>query len=306
MSRISFSTLACPDWSWTQTAEGAARYGYDGVEVRMVAGDTDLAARPEFAPVCRSASRRIFSDLGLEICGLASSVRFDDPDPTIRDVQLDIGRRYIELAAELGASFVRVFGDVLPEETTADNEGQVLGAMAEGLNRLGEFAGQTAPGVRIVLETHGDFSETRLLSRLFDWVVDPRVGILWDTHHPWRFHGESLEETARRVATRTWHTHWKDSVTSPPATLELDPAGREAAAQARALMRGHRDDVSYAPFGTGEFPARQCLEALRAADYQGWYSLEWEKAWHPHLAGPDEALPGFPAAMRHLLRTVSP
>ena len=218
MSRISFSTLACPDWSWTQTAEGAARYGYDGVEVRMVAGDTDLPARPEFAPGCRATSRRIFNDLGLQICGLASSVRFDDPDPITRAAQLDLGRRYVELAAELGAGFVRVFGDVLPEGITAQTEGQVLGPMAEGLNRLGEFARQTTTDVRIVLETHGDFSETRLLSRLFDRVVDPGVGILWDTHHPWRFHGESLDETARRVVTRTWHTHWKDSVTSSPAT----------------------------------------------------------------------------------------
>lgn len=305
MSRISFSTLACPDWSWTQTAEGAARYGYDGVEVRMVAGDTDLPARPEFAPGCRANSRRIFNDLGLQICGLASSVRFDDPDPITRAAQLDLGRRYVELAAELGAGFVRVFGDVLPEGITAQTEGQVLGPMAEGLNRLGEFARQTTTDVRIVLETHGDFSVTRLLSRLFDRVVDPGVGILWDTHHPWRFHGESLDETARRVVTRTWHTHWKDSVTSSPATPEPDAAGREAAAQARALMRGHRDDVSYALFGTGEFPAHECLRTLQMAGYTGWYSLEWEKAWHPHLAGPDEALPGFPSTMRRLLAAIS-
>ena len=92
MSRISFSTLACPEWSWTQTAEGAARYGYDGIEVRMVAGDTDLPARPEFAAGRRSASRRIVTDLGLQICGLASSVRFDDPDATVRARQLDIGQ----------------------------------------------------------------------------------------------------------------------------------------------------------------------------------------------------------------------
>ena len=310
MSRISFSTLACPEWSWIQTANGAAQYGYDGVEVRMVAGDTNLPARTEFTPGNRAESRRIFSDLGLQICGLASSVRFDDPSSIVRAQQLDIGRRYIELAVELGAGFVRVFGDVLPDGPRAETATSVLEAIAEGLNRLGEFAGQAAPDVRIVLETHGDFSDTLLLSRLFERVVDPRVGILWDTHHPWRFQGEALEETAQRVASRTWHTHWKDSVSSSaatclPGTSLADPAAQSAAAQARALMSGHRDDVSYALFGTGEFPARDCLRTLRMAGYQGWYSLEWEKAWHPHLAGPDAALPGFPAAMRDLLRRVN-
>lgn len=305
MSRISFSTLACPEWSWTQTAQGAAQYGYDGVEVRMVAGDTDLPARPEFTAGNRAASRRIFTDLGLQICGLASSVRFDDPSSTVRAQQLDMGRRYIELAAELGAGFVRVFGDVLPDGPRSENEASALGQIAEGLNRLGEFAGRTAPDVRIVLETHGDFSDTLLLSRLFQRVVDSQVGILWDTHHPWRFHDESLEETAQRVAARTWHTHWKDSVTSPPATQRPNAADCEAAAQARALMRGHRDDVSYVLFGTGEFPARECLRTLQTAGYNGWYSLEWEQAWHPHLAGPDEALPGFPPALRRLLAATS-
>lgn len=300
MSRICFSTLACPGWGWNETAEGAARYGYDGVEIRMVAGDTDLPARAELAAGRRSASRRVFSDLGIAICGLASSVRLDDLTLAARTAQWETGRRYLELAADLGAEFVRVFGDVLPEGTTPETEGGVLEAIAEGLNRLGEFAGEMKTGVRIVLETHGDFSDTLLLARLFGHVHDPRVGILWDTHHPWRFHGELLEETARRVVSRTWHTHWKDSVT-PPAPHSLSAEEQAAAAEARALMRGHRDDVVYALFGTGEFPARDCLATLHQAGYQGWYSLEWEKAWHPHLAGPDEALPGFPPAMKALL-----
>ena len=304
MSRICFSTLACPGWGWRETAAGAARYGYDGVEIRMVAGDTDLPARAELASGRRAESRRVFDDLGIAICGLASSVRLDDPEPAARSVQWETGRRYVELASELGAEFVRVFGDVLPEGTTPGSEAGVLESIAEGLNRLGEFAAEANSGVRIVLETHGDFSDTHLLARLFGRVHDPRVGILWDTHHPWRFHGEPLDETARRIVSRTWHTHWKDSV-ARETPQSLGPEEAAAAAEARALMRGHRDDVAYALFGTGEFPARDCLVALHKAGYQGWYSLEWEKAWHPHLAGPDEALPGFPPAIRALLASIS-
>src|SRR5436190_15393444 len=46
---ISFSTLACPDWTFGQIASNGGAYGYDGVEIRMIEGQTDLLARPEFA-----------------------------------------------------------------------------------------------------------------------------------------------------------------------------------------------------------------------------------------------------------------
>ena len=36
---------------------------------------------------------------------------------------------------------------------------------------------------------------------------------------------------------------------------------------------------------------RESLAALRAAGYDGWLTVEWEKRWHPELAEPEVALP---------------
>ena len=54
-------------------------------------------------------------------------------------------------------------------------------------------------------------------------------------------------------------------------------------------------------FGEGEFPAAVTMKLLHDGGYTGWFSLEWEKAWHPSLANPEIALPPFPAALRSLV-----
>ncbi|MBC8113613.1 MAG: hypothetical protein H7062_04505, partial [Candidatus Saccharimonas sp.] len=40
--QISFSTLACPDWSWHDVLRFGSVFGYDGVEVRLLSRETDL------------------------------------------------------------------------------------------------------------------------------------------------------------------------------------------------------------------------------------------------------------------------
>ena len=50
LPKLSFSTLACPDWSWEQLLEAAREYHYDGVEIRFLSGDTDLLEADVFLP----------------------------------------------------------------------------------------------------------------------------------------------------------------------------------------------------------------------------------------------------------------
>jgi len=289
---LSFSTLACPDWSWNEILDRGVAYGYDGVEVRMMERDTELLKRPEFAPGALSSRRRELADSGFRVCGLASSVRFDSREPAECEAQFRTGVGYLSLAAELGAAFVRVFGDVLPAPESGERD-SAMATIAEGLDRLGEAA--QSIGVDVLIETHGDFMHSDSLRQVLDRVTSPRVGVVWDTHHPWRFHGEPVVETFARLAPWIRHTHWKDSV--PMIERPLTAAEIAAEAQARRLMAGHQS-ASYVLFGDGEFPTRECLELLRGANYSGWFSYEWEKAWHPEIAPPEVALPPFPAAFR--------
>ena len=128
-------------------------------------------------------------------------------------------------------------------------------------------------------------------------VNHPSVGLVWDTHHPWRFHGERVSDTWERLRPWTRHTHWKDSITLPAREETAETAA--AAQAASSLMSGHLH-ADYVLFGGGEFPAVDCLRLLLDADYTGWHSLEWEKMWHPQLHGPDIALPLFPKKLSEI------
>jgi sugar phosphate isomerase/epimerase len=299
--RISFSTLACPDWPWADIARLGASYGYNGVEVRLIEGQTDLLARPEFAEDALAANLDLLESRGLSVCGLASSVRFDYLDRSEREEDLAIGKLYIDLANRLGAGFIRVFGDVLPPVKEPAARHAVLRNIAAGLDALAEYSELHSYGVDVLLETHGDFADSTLMLELLAHVRHPQVGVLWDTHHPWRFCGEPVPETYARLKPWIRHTHWKDSTIREPH--ELTAAEAEAAAKARSINRGHRD-ASYVLFGTGEFPATEALRLLLDGGYTGWFSLEWEKAWHPNLESPHTALPPFPEALRSLIADV--
>lgn len=298
--RISFSTLACPDWSWREIIRRGTEYGYDGVEVRLIERETDLLSRPELASGQLPFRRRELQDAGFQVCGLASSVKFDSPDAGERARQIEIGARYVDLAHALGAAFIRVFGDVIGPNAAAGARRAVLQQIAEGLDRLAEPA--SAAGVEILIETHGDFADTKLLCEVLAQAANPRVGVVWDTHHPWRYCGEPIAESFARLRPWVRHTHWKDSVTI--GARERSPAEVAAEERARQLMNGHRP-ADFVLFGEGEFPAAETMRVLRQSGYSGWHSYEWEKAWHPEIAPPEIALPPFPGVIRELWAAAS-
>jgi sugar phosphate isomerase/epimerase len=300
--KIAFSTLACPDWSWNDILRKGPAFGYAGVEIRLIQREVNLLARPEFQPDQLSLRRRELAQAGFQVCGLASSVHLDDADAALRAEQVRIGGAYLALADALGAGFVRVFGDVLPPETEVERRRASLRGIADGLKALGDLAGQR--NLQVLIETHGDFSASPPVVELMHAVNHPHIGVLWDTHHPWRFHGETVAETWSKLKAWTRHTHWKDSVLLPDeAQKPMTEASQAAAALAGSIMGGHQH-ADYVLFGGGEFPARECLRVMTDDGYDGWHSLEWEKMWHPELVGPDVALPLFPWKLRELWSTL--
>lgn len=295
--KISFSTLACPDWTWHDVLKFGSQFGYDGVEIRLLSRETDLLKIDDLQPGQWRNRQRELGNTGFRVAGLASSVRFDAPAAGDRAEQIEIGRRYVDLCVALGGEFIRVFGDVLPA-TGDPARVATIQQIADGLVELGEIAAPA--GIQILLETHGDFSASPPCVEVMQLANHPYVGLVWDTHHPWRFHGEPLAETWAKLRPWTRHTHWKDSVTLPPRESTESSTAAQAASQ---LMAGHQH-ADYVLFRGGEFPAIECMQLLLQSGYTGWHSLEWEKMWHPELMDPEISLPLFPPKLRELEQAV--
>src|SRR3984885_4595617 len=111
--RVSFSTLACPDWTMPQIIAMAEGEGYGGIELRFVQGEDSLWKLPVFSGEELASTKRELEDRALSISCLDTSCRFHSPDAAEREGWIAEGQRMADLAAELGAPGLRVFGDTI-------------------------------------------------------------------------------------------------------------------------------------------------------------------------------------------------
>jgi sugar phosphate isomerase/epimerase len=264
--KLSVSTLGCPEWTLEEILERAASYGYDGIELRGIGANLDLHDAPGFTTKADRQTRRSqIADAGLAVAAVDSSVQLTPSDPEARMRNLYLGRVTIDLAQDLGAPFVRVFGGGIPE---GEERASAVVRAADALRQLADYA-QEQGDVTVVLETHDAFSKGSEVAELLALVPHPRAAALWDLHHPFR-QGEAPEETNRLIGAQTRFVHVKDS----------QPGG------------------TYCLPGEGDIPLRTMIDLLRASDYDGWLSLEWEKRWIPALLPPEEAFPAYAKALR--------
>jgi sugar phosphate isomerase/epimerase len=269
--RIAFSTLGCPAWSWRTILDNADRLGYAAIELRGVAGEMDLPKVPELSGSRLAETRKDLAALGLVISDLGASARMHEKDTAAREKQLDEGRRFIDLAHALGVKYVRMFGDKVPEGEARD---EVLKRVIEGFQQMAAHA--KPAGVVVLIESHGDFTNSKDLEAILRGVSSDAFALLWDAHHTFVAGKEQPGETYARLRGWIRHTHLKDS----------KPEGSER---------------RYVLTGTGEVPVREQVKVLAGAGYPGYYCFEWEKKWHPEIEEPEVAFPHYAKTMGEYL-----
>ncbi len=270
--KLAFSTLGCPKWTFDRILSAAVTHGYDGIEFRGLLDKVDLPETPEFSPAGVAETRRRLDDAGVGPACLSSSVSIVQAMGAEVDRKAAIAHteRYLDLAKEVGAPCIRLFCGEYP---TTMPPATALDLAAESLRVIGDFA--RARGVQVAIETHDAFIRTDQLMDLIRLTNHPAVNVLWDIHHPYRMMGETVEQSLRHLDGRIVHTHVKDSV--------LNQDG---------------EHYTYVLLGRGDVPVREAMTALKAAGYDGYFSLEWEKRWVPELEEPEEAIPQYAAQMR--------
>jgi sugar phosphate isomerase/epimerase len=268
---LCFSTLGCPQWEWKTILKNAAESGYAALELRGIRGEMDLTKSPVFQNARLDESLSDLKALDLQIVNLGASSKMHEPDATKRQAQLDEGKRFIDLAARLRVPYIRVFPDKLVEGESAST---TMKRIAEGLRELGEYA--KGSGVTVILESHGDFTTSSSLLEIMKAAEMPSVALLWDAHHTAVAGKEDPASTFRLLSRYVRHVHLKDS----------KPAGKES---------------RYVLTGKGTVPVRQTVKVLVEGGYRGFYSFEWEKAWHPEIEEPEVAIPHFAKVMTQYL-----
>lgn len=269
---IGFSTLGCPSWDWLKILDFAEQNGFASVELRGLSGTMDLPSRPEFAESQIVRSKKEVAARGLHISCVSSSANMHDTGPE-HEKQLADARRFIDLASRLGAPYVRVFGNKLvgPQSASAEH---IAGALRE----LGSYAGPK--NVTVVLESHGDFTTSSVLKEILERAASPHVALLWDAHNTFTEGKEEPEVTIRQLGKYIRHTHLKDA----------------------RLANG---EDHYVLTGRGDVPVKRQVELLAGIGYTGYYSFEWEKAWHPEIEEPEIAIADYAKVVGQYLSGVT-
>jgi sugar phosphate isomerase/epimerase len=260
---IAFSTLGCPDWDWRTILDQAAGNGYAAVELRGIKMEMDLPRHPQFTGDRLKESRKDLAALDLKVVNLGSSVNFHESEESRRRQHLDSGKAFIDLAHQLDCPYIRVFGDKYvegePREVTIDR-------IVKGVTTLADHA--KGSGVTVLIESHGDFTDSPTLLNLLQTVNRPEFALLWDAHHTYAAAGESPEESFRQIGKFTRHIHLKDS--------RLEGESRR-----------------YVLTGMGDVPVKETVRVLYQGGYQGYYGFEWEKGWHRNIEEPEVAFPHY-------------
>src|SRR5438067_6812993 len=123
--------------------------GFEGVEWRLdqnqphgIEITLDAAGRRQAAEDCRAA--------GIALAGIASGNSYHTPDPNKLRAEIDATKERIDLAGDLGAPQIRVFGNNFPKEVPRE---RTVSQVAQAVQELCEYG---APrNVAVCLELHG-------------------------------------------------------------------------------------------------------------------------------------------------------
>ena len=179
------------------------KYGYAGLECRAELGhkhgvelDTTSAQRAEI--------RRKFEGSTVDLAGVSTSCRFEFSESDKRREQVETAKRFIDLAAEVGAPQIRVFGNTFPKGSDKD---VVVGNVGECLREIGEYADAT--GVDCNLEMHGDFYYWKYTVKAVELANHPRVGIVYNCD-PRELKWGTLSTSIEPAAPYLRHVHMHD------------------------------------------------------------------------------------------------
>ena len=267
--KLSFSTLGCPDFSWSDIYSMAKDLGFSGIEMRGLGGNIFSVHAAPFKPENLAETRAQLKRLKLEICCLSSgcALRFGERHAeTIAEL-----KEYIALAEALGTPYIRILGDLTAEPTTDFDDELVIGPMKE-LAPIAEAA-----GVTLLIETNGVYSHTDRLADVLARIGSDSVAALWDLNHPYRFGGEDPATTVKNLGAYIKHTHIKDSVVNADGS------------------------ISYRIMGEGDLPVDSFMQALRSVNYEGYISLEWLKQYMPELSDAGIVFPHYAHFMQQYL-----
>jgi fatty-acyl-CoA synthase len=258
--KIAFSTLGCPDFSWTEIYTMAKDLGFDGIEIRGLGKDIFAVQAQPFTEDQIELTEKKLSSLRIEISCLSCNCCLKYSNKAEENQQEIV--QHIILASKLNTPYIRILADDSPYPGDEVDDEVIIAQ----LNNLVPIAEEH--NVTLLIESNGVYTNTLRLCNLLKQIPSDAVAALWDLHHPYRFAGETPGRTVENLGAYIKYVHIKDS-------LVID------------------GNIQYKMMGEGDLPIDDMILALNSINYDGFISLEWVKRWAPDLNDAGVVFPHF-------------
>ena len=160
-------------WSLEELIENCETANFRAVELRSTHRH---GVEPEISEGQRRAIRRRFSETDVKLLCLGTACEYHSPDPQQVQHNLERTRQFLELAADVGASGIKVRPNGLPDGIAAEKTLQQIGST---LREAAAAAEQH--GVEIWVEAHGPgTSDPPVMKKIMDYCGHRLVGITWN------------------------------------------------------------------------------------------------------------------------------
>ena len=245
---FAFMSFSCPELTLPDMLSLAQNLGYTGIEPRA-GSNHNHGVELDADATTRRTIREQATESGIALCCLATSCRYADP----ATVQAEIAEtlRYLDLAAEIGAPRLRVFGGKIADGVSRE---AAIENVAAALRQVADLA--QSHNVTICLETHDDWCDPNHVAAVMERVNHPAIAVNWDIMHPVRAGGATMESAYARLEPWIRYVHVHDGST-------------------------RQDKLEMVPMGTGDIDHHMAIKLLHSGGYEGYLSGEWIN-WEPY------------------------
>lgn len=251
--KICFSTLGCHDLPLNEILALAKDFSVNAIEVRGIAGELDNLKITDFFLEHVEKTKDLMKQANVLPLILGTSCKFHDFQK--RASMVEKACQEVLIAQRMGFQAIRVFGNLI-----VGNEHQCILSVAQAIDEVCAFAHQHQ--VKVYLEVHGDFNTVERLTLLIEQIHHKEdFGLIWDIYHTHSVYKEKWMDFYQAMKPYIHHVHLKDCA--------------------------HHDLVLP---GYGELQIVPIVQTLLKDGYNGYFSLEWERKWHPELPELKEAL----------------
>jgi sugar phosphate isomerase/epimerase len=255
--------------------------GFDAIEFTELKSPEGVAEK-DYAAMLREESEK----LSLPVANYTIGADFLNGESPEREAERLCGR--VDIAKILGASGMRhdATGGYKGAEKHYKTFDDALPVLAKGCRMVTEYA--KTQGIATMVENHGFFcQDSTRVERLVSAVGSDNFGLLVDIGNFLCADDPSVTAVGR-VAPFAKHVHVKDFHVK--SGTDDYPGAGWFCTRGGNYLRG-------AILGHGNVPVRQCLFALKRAEYDGYVSIEFE--------GMEDNLPAIEIGLDNLVRFIS-